>query len=121
MRISDWSSDVCSSDLRPDRLGGLGDDDDLHSGAGARPRLCVEEGSTRLGVELARPAHGTLLPAGTQPDQHFFDALHSEVSPKVFLGTSTSDIVTCETTRPLCVRTHRPRYCAGTRNPRQPP
>src|SRR3546814_17175977 len=45
MRISDWSSDVCSSDLRPDRLGGLGDDDDLHSGAGARPRLCVEEGS----------------------------------------------------------------------------
>src|SRR3546814_9849824 len=74
---------------RPDRLGGLGDDDDLHSGAGARPRLCVEEGSTRLGVELERPAPGTLLPAGTQPDQHFFDALNSEVSDKGFLVTST--------------------------------
>src|SRR3546814_15501825 len=32
MRISDWSSDVCSSDLRDDRLIGLGVDDVLGDG-----------------------------------------------------------------------------------------
>jgi len=45
-----------------------------------------------LGVELERPAPGTLLPAGTQPDQDFFNALNSEVSDKGFLVTSTEEL-----------------------------
>src|SRR3546814_8742989 len=73
MRISDWSSDVCSSDLVhhlrsgsrvPLSVGGLGVrpwldgldlDDGVHRRAGARPCLCMEEGSARLGV---RPQSG---------------------------------------------------------------
>src|SRR3546814_19082892 len=44
MRISDWSSDVCSSDLIPDGLGGLG-------GTAAEIAIIQEELGYRLAVE----------------------------------------------------------------------
>src|SRR3546814_18412993 len=50
MRISDWSSDVCSSDLRPHRRAGLRPEDQRrHAGGGAKrpgrdPRLSRRRG-----------------------------------------------------------------------------
>jgi NADH-quinone oxidoreductase subunit A len=41
------------------------------------PRLRLEKGSTRLGVELERPHTGLAPAPGTQPDPQFFSALSS--------------------------------------------
>src|SRR3546814_5630210 len=84
MRISDVTSDVCSSDL-----------DGVHRRAGARPCLCMEEGSARLGVrpqsgpvELDRNAGSSIVP----PDQTYFNDLNGELTDKGFLVTSTEDL-----------------------------
>src|SRR3546814_18745852 len=50
MSISDWSSDVCSSDLRPVITYGFSDDADLHAcdvrpkGSGAHFTVCFDDG-----------------------------------------------------------------------------
>src|SRR3546814_2405914 len=46
MRISDWSSDVCSSDLRPGKLGGYGEDVLARLRKGARSFLERERNAT---------------------------------------------------------------------------
>src|SRR3546814_9876638 len=64
MRISDWSSDVCSSDLR----------------LGVRPQSGP--------VELDRNAGSSIVP----PDQTYFNDLNGELTDKGFLVTSTEDL-----------------------------
>src|SRR3546814_17890053 len=65
LRISDWSSDVCSSDLSPDELGFLAEPEDLRDlyrrlrfGAydpGARPRASSEpRGLRQIGRAACR-------------------------------------------------------------------
>src|SRR3546814_2064638 len=66
LRISDWSSDVCSSDLSPDELGFLAEPEDLRDlyrrlrfGAydpGARPRASSEPRGLRPHPPARRPA-----------------------------------------------------------------
>src|SRR5688572_27021254 len=75
-----------------DRYRGLGGDDDLPGRTWPRFRLCVEEGSARMGVILD-PRHENERPADLQqPDPRFFADLSSEVSDKGFLVTSTEDL-----------------------------
>src|SRR3546814_19337567 len=49
MRISDWSSDVCSSDLRADVVGQIGDD-------------AARRGTERSGIDCERIAFDDLQP-----------------------------------------------------------
>src|SRR3546814_1747685 len=57
MRISDWSSDVCSSDLPPRGLD-LGDDDFLHPHHGFERAL--GGGRIRVGIDIHELARGYL-------------------------------------------------------------
>src|SRR3546814_11761822 len=73
-------------------LDGLDLDEGVHRRAGARPWLCMEEGSARLGVrpqsgpvELDRNAGSSIVP----PDQTYFNDLNGELTDKGFLVTST--------------------------------
>src|SRR3546814_16612836 len=78
MRISDWSSDVCSSDLRADVGGGLGQDVAL-----GRPRdLGAEEGE--------QPEHvGPRIEVHADIDRDEVDAAprvavdHAEIDPRL--------------------------------------
>src|SRR3546814_12853429 len=60
MRISDWSSDVCSSDLIADRLG-----EDLPREEGGR-RLARREGLRFFPERLGEAAHGEAAEARRQ-------------------------------------------------------
>ena len=69
--------------------GRMGLDDGVHYRTGARPRLCVEEGSARMGVELTHPSTAGDI---VQPDASFFNDLNGELGDKGFLVTSTEDL-----------------------------
>src|SRR3546814_4884748 len=57
MRISDWSSDVCSSDLLVGRLARPGQRVlDLYCHTGAFTLLAARAGATVLGVDRSKPA-----------------------------------------------------------------
>src|SRR3546814_12348994 len=86
MRISDWSSDVCSSDLIDLRqLAARGVDPILErAGAGQRPQILrVEIGALLVGVLQLTLARGELRIAETERFGR--------------LGASASKIYTCET------------------------
>src|SRR3546814_18695125 len=52
MRISDWSSDVCSSDLSAGKSGGLGEENIMDLGIAGRTAL-VLGGSKGIGRQIA--------------------------------------------------------------------
>src|SRR3546814_18349868 len=58
MRISDWSSDVCSSDLRERRLDLLVGEDDLRRRSAATEPLTPRRGYKRLYVDHVLQADG---------------------------------------------------------------
>src|SRR6187549_4115055 len=69
-------------------LDGMVRDDGLHRRTRARPRLCMEEGSARVGVELTAAPGSAIIP----PDQSFFNDLNGELTEQGFLVTSTEDL-----------------------------
>src|SRR3546814_17787415 len=76
LRISDWSSDVCSSDLRP--------------------RAACRAGARRLGSGRRRPAHGTVDRGGAarrpcpRPDDDVPRRVHTGDRKRVVVGKSVS-------------------------------
>src|SRR3546814_2316396 len=79
MRISDWSSDVCSSDLRPHRPSWL-----------ASPREAAEHQRDGVGIERRRGDAGLAHRAGHTPDHAAFGRSEERRVGKECVSTCSS-------------------------------
>src|SRR3546814_2724696 len=121
MRISDWSSDVCSSDLGPARLGEVGGFPAIGGARDTNTASQQKEGFMTAPIPAQKAPFKVSVQAGKKyfccacgpsKKQSFCDGSHSGtgLSPFAYEARSTKAVFfcVCKATgrQPLCHRTH---------------